>query len=138
MSLHVYFRSYIFFLYAHSTTDSKFAELNIFFFFSSSQECISFENMLDDQQDDSMSATVVGQIMGSSNLYDELNINLDNFPPECNVDEVIKHEVSLGGCLDFNNFNPPIQPQPSVTTTQTLASVNHDQSSFASGHHWVH
>uniref|UniRef100_A0A2S2R6V5 Forkhead box protein O n=1 Tax=Sipha flava TaxID=143950 RepID=A0A2S2R6V5_9HEMI len=103
------------------------------------QECISFENMLDDQQDDNMSATVVGQIMGSSHLsYDELNINLDNFPPECNVDEVIKHEVSLGGCLDFNNFNPPIQPQPSVTTTQTLASVSHDQSSFTSGHHWVH
>lgn len=104
------------------------------------QECISFDNMLNDQQDDNMSATVVGQIMGSSHLsFDELNINLDKFPPvECNVDEVISHEVSLGGCLDFNNFNPPAQPQPSVATTQTLASVSHDQSSFTSGHHWVH
>ncbi|KAL5243485.1 hypothetical protein ACI65C_010895 [Semiaphis heraclei] len=104
------------------------------------QECISFDNMLNDQQDDNMSATVVGQIMGSSHLsFDELNINLDKFPPvECNVDEVISHEVSLGGCLDFNNFNPPVQQQPSVSTTQTLSSVSHDQSSFTSGQHWVH
>lgn len=98
--------------------------------------------MLNEQQDDNMPATVVGQIMGSSHLsFDELNINLDKFPPvECNVDEVIKHEVSMGGCLDFNNFNPPAQPQPSVSTAQTLASVSHDQSPFnsAAGHHWVH
>lgn len=62
---------------------------------------------------------VVGQI-SSSHLppFDDFNINFDNkYPPvECNVDEVLKHEVSLGGCLDFN-FNPPPQAQPSVATT---------------------
>lgn len=75
--------------------------------------------MLNDQLDDTMPTnTVVGQIMGSSN-FDDININFDaKFPPvECNVDEVLKHEVSLGGFLDFNNFNPPAPQQPSVATT---------------------
>ncbi|VVC45982.1 Fork head domain conserved site 2,Fork head domain,Winged helix-turn-helix DNA-binding domain [Cinara cedri] len=108
------------------------------------QECITFdENILNnDQPDDSMSATVIGQIMGSSHSpFDEvININMDKFTPiECNVEEVIKHEFNLEGCLgDFNNFNPPAQPQPSASTAQTLATVSHDQSQFNSGHQWVH
>ncbi|XP_050423394.1 forkhead box protein O isoform X1 [Adelges cooleyi] len=99
-----------------------------------------YSDYIDNQPDDNMPATVVGQIMGTSHLsLDDLSINLDKFTPvECNVDEVLNHEVSLGGCLDFNNFNPPAQPQPTVATTQTLASVSHDQSPFTSGHHWVH
>lgn len=87
------------------------------------QECLSsYENLLSEQLDDNMpaAATVVGQIMSASHFqFDDLNINLDNkFPPvECNVDEVLNHEVSLGGNLDFTNFNPPAPPQPSVATT---------------------
>lgn len=93
--------------------------------------------MLSNQQED-MSATVVGQIMGTSHLQFD-DINLDKYPPvECNVDEVIKHEASLGGCLDFNNYSPPVQQQPTVATTQTLASVSHEQSQFTSGRNWVH
>lgn len=71
--------------------------------------------------------------------FDE--ITMDNqFPPvECDVQEVIEHEVSMGGgILDFPNNFPSTQQQANIATTQTLASVGHDQSSFTSGHHWVH
>ncbi|XP_041971090.1 forkhead box protein O isoform X2 [Aricia agestis] len=47
--------------------------------------------------------TVMGQIMGALNtgLAEDLNIeSLGQF--DCNVDEVIKHELSMDGTLDFN------------------------------------
>ncbi|GBP56948.1 Forkhead box protein O [Eumeta japonica] len=47
--------------------------------------------------------TVMGQIMGALNtgLSEDLNLNLEH-SFDCNVDEVIKHELSMDGSLDFN------------------------------------
>ncbi|XP_049870139.1 forkhead box protein O isoform X2 [Pectinophora gossypiella] len=48
--------------------------------------------------------TVMGQIMGALNtgLADDLNIETLDHGFDCNVDEVIKHELSMDGTLDFN------------------------------------
>ena len=50
--------------------------------------------------------TMMGQLMGAlSNptLMDDLNLNIETLHGfDCNVDEVIKHELSLDGTLDFN------------------------------------
>lgn len=51
---------------------------------------------------------MMGQLMGalnnSSTVLDDLNLNIETFPGgfDCNVDEVIKHELSMDGSLDFN------------------------------------
>ncbi|KAJ0178705.1 hypothetical protein K1T71_005480 [Dendrolimus kikuchii] len=48
--------------------------------------------------------TVMGQIMGALNtgLAEDLNIESLEHGFDCNVDEVIKHELSMDGSLDFN------------------------------------
>lgn len=98
-------------------------------------------------------------------LLDDLNINIEPFPNdfECNVDEVIRHELSIGGSLDFNfttgNVNVVTTTQnPSTTQTPPTAAAaaaaaaaataaaaaatttttnNHGQPSF-NDHSWVH
>ncbi|XP_032687552.1 forkhead box protein O isoform X2 [Odontomachus brunneus] len=52
-------------------------------------------------------STMMGQLMGALNhsaLLDDLNINIESMHGgfDCNVEEVIKHELSMGGTLDFN------------------------------------
>ncbi|XP_048514912.1 forkhead box protein O isoform X2 [Athalia rosae] len=52
-------------------------------------------------------STMMGQLMGALNhatLLDDLNINIESLDGgfDCNVDEVIKHELSMDGTLDFN------------------------------------
>ncbi|XP_070151767.1 forkhead box protein O isoform X1 [Polyergus mexicanus] len=52
-------------------------------------------------------STMMGQLMGALNhsaLLDDLNINIEAMHGgfDCNVEEVIKHELSMGGTLDFN------------------------------------
>lgn len=49
----------------------------------------------------------MGQLMGALNsgtILDDLNINIESLQGgfDCNVDEVIKHELSMEGSLDFN------------------------------------
>ncbi|VVC87471.1 unnamed protein product [Leptidea sinapis] len=48
--------------------------------------------------------TVMGQIMGALNtgLAEDINIEALEHSFDCNVDEVIKHELSMDGSLDFN------------------------------------
>ncbi|CAB3239408.1 unnamed protein product [Arctia plantaginis] len=48
--------------------------------------------------------TVMGQLMGALNtgLAEDLNIETLDHGFDCNVDEVIKHELSMEGTLDFN------------------------------------
>ncbi|XP_022130763.2 forkhead box protein O isoform X1 [Pieris rapae] len=48
--------------------------------------------------------TVMGQIMGALNtgLAEDINIESLEHSFDCNVDEVIKHELSMDGSLDFN------------------------------------
>ncbi|KPJ05621.1 Forkhead box protein O [Papilio xuthus] len=52
--------------------------------------------------------TVMGQIMGALNagLSEDLNIEALEHEFDCNVDEVIKHELSMEGTLDFNFPQP--------------------------------
>jgi forkhead box protein O3 len=50
---------------------------------------------------------MMGQLMGALNnstLLDDLNLNIETLHGgfDCNVDEVIKHELSMDGSLDFN------------------------------------
>lgn len=50
---------------------------------------------------------MMGQLMGALNnstVLDDLNLNIETFHGgfDCNVDEVIKHELSMDGSLDFN------------------------------------
>ncbi|XP_066583065.1 forkhead box protein O isoform X2 [Prorops nasuta] len=51
-------------------------------------------------------STMMGQLMGALNnsaLLDDLNINIETLHGfDCNVEEVIKHELSMDGTLDFN------------------------------------
>ncbi|XP_046667967.1 forkhead box protein O isoform X2 [Homalodisca vitripennis] len=52
-------------------------------------------------------ATMMGQLMGALNhptLLDDLNLNIETIPGgfDCNVEEVIRHELSMDGNLDFN------------------------------------
>lgn len=52
-------------------------------------------------------STMMGQLMGALNnsaVLDDLNLNIETFHGgfDCNVDEVIKHELSMDGSLDFN------------------------------------
>lgn len=76
-------------------------------------------------------ATMMGQLMGALNpaMLDDLNINIETLPLhggfDCNVEEVIKHELSLDGTLDFN-FS-----QQQASTSQA------DQQPY-SGQSWVH
>lgn len=84
----------------------------------------------------------------SLNLLDDLNINIETIQGdfECNVDEVIRHELSIGGSLDFNFTggaitaaqNPPNSaPTSAAAAAATSAASNHGQPSF-NGHSWVH
>lgn len=50
---------------------------------------------------------MMGQLMGALNnstILDDLNINIESLHGgfDCNVEEVIKHELSMDGTLDFN------------------------------------
>ncbi|KZC06655.1 Forkhead box protein O [Dufourea novaeangliae] len=52
-------------------------------------------------------STMMGQLMGALNnstILDDLNINIESLHGgfDCNVEEVIKHELSMDGTLDFN------------------------------------
>uniref|UniRef100_A0A182NCD4 Fork-head domain-containing protein n=1 Tax=Anopheles dirus TaxID=7168 RepID=A0A182NCD4_9DIPT len=59
-------------------------------------------------QQDPTPQTLMGQVMEALNSQtniDDININVESFP--C-VDEVLKHELSLEGSLDFSNLPLPI------------------------------
>lgn len=91
------------------------------------------------QPSQSTPSTMMGQLMGALNnstILDDLNINIESFQGgfDCNVDEVIKHELSMEGSLDFNftgthqsigsqqdghavAANPPASAPPAYSTT---------------------
>ncbi|KAK7604064.1 hypothetical protein V9T40_004337 [Parthenolecanium corni] len=98
-----------------------------------------------------------GSLMDQSlNLLDDLNINIESFDNdfECNVDEVIRHELSIGGSLDFNfsatGANGVLTSTPSsqtssaaaaaaaaTTAAAAAASSNRGQASY-NDRSWVH
>lgn len=92
----------------------------------------------------------------SLSLLDDLNINIESFQNdfECNVDEVIRHELSIGGSLDFNfsgtGANGVLTSMPSSQTSSAAAAAaaattaaaaaatsNRGQASY-NDHSWVH
>lgn len=89
---------------------------------------------------------MMGQLMGALNpvsMLDEVNINIETLPLhggfDCNVDEVIKHELSLDGTLDFN-FTGGGGGGGSEAAS-VLSSAGQTQETAAqpfSGHSWVH
>ncbi|KAJ8727544.1 hypothetical protein PYW07_001663 [Mythimna separata] len=93
--------------------------------------------------------TVMGQIMGALNtgLAEDLNIETLEHGFDCNVDEVIKHELSMEGTLDFNfpqqhsamaaeaesQFAAPAPPVPT-----TLSGGNGPRTPYSVAPSWVH
>ncbi|XP_034952403.1 forkhead box protein O [Chelonus insularis] len=68
-------------------------------------------------------SAMMGELMGALNntaLLDDLNINIEGLHGgfDCNVDEVIKHELSLDGTLDFN-FQQGIIDSSSIQVSNT-------------------
>lgn len=114
-------------------------------------------------------STMMGQLMGALNdstVLDDLTLNIESFQGgfNCNVDEVIKHELSMDGSLDFNFSHNQVcdrresTPQPpsrvtetfpclqtSLSTGPTVSDSNSSQNAnnysttvSATGHSWVH
>lgn len=91
-------------------------------------------------------STMMGQLMGALNnstLLDDLNINIESLQGgfDCNVDEVIKHELSMEGSLDFNftgHQNIPQQQDTHTVTTNTQSSAPPAYSTTATAPSWVH
>lgn len=93
--------------------------------------------------------TVMGQIMGALNtgLAEDLNIEALEHGFDCNVDEVINHELSMDGSLDFNfpqqhsgmaaeaesQFAAPAPPVPS-----TLSGGGAPRTPYSVAPSWVH
>lgn len=74
-----------------------------------------------------MPSTMMGQLMGALNhgaILDDLNINIESLQGgfDCNVDEVIKHELSMEGSLDFNFSGAHQTINPQQETTHSVVS----------------
>lgn len=94
-------------------------------------------------------STMMGQLMGAlnnSSLLDDLNIETFVAPPggfDCNVDEVIKHELSMEGSLDFNfsNGHQTMNQQQELHSVVTNAQTGPPPPSYSSSvtaPSWVH
>lgn len=70
--------------------------------------------------------------MNSNALPNDLEFDSLQGGLECDVDQVIKHELSVEGELDFN-FEPPMHPPPAASTPSTTSIGN-----AAPTHSWVH
>uniref|UniRef100_A0AAU7YTS5 Forkhead box protein O n=1 Tax=Cacopsylla chinensis TaxID=471117 RepID=A0AAU7YTS5_9HEMI len=88
-------------------------------------------------------ATLVGQVLstlnGNNAIDDFLSIDSLQGNFECNVDEVIRHEISLEGDLDFNF--PPSNSSPMMTSSASSQPyTTNEPQVFTSnaGQSWVH
>lgn len=75
-------------------------------------------------------STMMGQLMGALNngtVLDDLNINVESFQGgfDCNVEELIKHELSMEGSLDFNFPNQ----QQNGPQSETISGLTNSQPS---------
>ncbi|XP_026755447.1 forkhead box protein O isoform X2 [Galleria mellonella] len=93
--------------------------------------------------------TVMGQIMGAlhAGLAEDINIESLEHGFDCNVDEVIKHELSMDGSLDFNFSQQQttmaaeaesqfVAPAPPVPTT--LSGGGAPRTPYSVAPSWVH
>lgn len=90
-------------------------------------------SMMTSSQNYNTPQTLMGQFMEALNNQtniDDININLESFPGglECNVDEVIKHELSMEGSLDFNF---PMSNHSTYTPTNSSNSQDSTISAIA-------
>ncbi|CAH0552475.1 unnamed protein product [Brassicogethes aeneus] len=79
---------------------------------------------MNQQHNQGTPSTMMGQLMGalnSSTILDDLNINVESFQGgfDCNVEELIKHELNMEGNLDFNFSN---QQQNITQQTENAAA----------------
>lgn len=99
------------------------------------------------QSTQSTPSTMMGQLMGALNnsaILDDLNINIESFQGgfDCNVDEVIKHELSMEGSLDFNftgSHHPSmVVSQPDVRPVVGSNNQTSAPPSYSTTPSWVH
>lgn len=94
-------------------------------------------------------STMMGQLMGalnSSTLLDDLNINVESLQGgfDCNVEELIKHELSMEGSLDFNfpsqqqNVVPQQESHTHTGITNSQPSAPPAYSTTVTTPSWVH
>ncbi|XP_047001363.1 forkhead box protein O [Schistocerca americana] len=99
-------------------------------------------------------STMMGQLMGALNnstLLDDLNLNIETLHGgfDCNVDEVIKHELSMDGSLDFNfsqhHHHHHHQSMVAGGAAMSASDAVHQQHTapqgaapYATGPSWVH
>ncbi|XP_018318458.1 forkhead box protein O isoform X2 [Agrilus planipennis] len=92
-------------------------------------------------------STMMGQLMGALNssaalTIDDLNINIESLPGgfDCNIDEVIKHELSMEGSLDFNFANTSGGASTGGVGTQpgSGALIGHHHHHVVGHHHHHH
>lgn len=75
-------------------------------------------------------STMMGQLMGALNnstILDDLNINVESLQGgfDCDIEELIKHELNMEGNLDFNFPNQQQNGQQQQTNeTHTVISSN--------------
>lgn len=82
---------------------------------------------------------VMGHLLSLNNpLPNDLDFNFDSLQGglECDVDQVIRHELSVDGSLDFN-FDPALHHNTAVSTSGSV-SHNPSMASAASSRSWVH
>ncbi|XP_018574885.1 forkhead box protein O isoform X2 [Anoplophora glabripennis] len=89
--------------------------------------------------------TLMGQILGAlnnSSMLDDISVESLQGGFECNVDEVIKHELKMDGSLDFNFPNqqqegmPPAEARSDISNSQTSAPPSYSAAVTAPS--WVH
>lgn len=96
-------------------------------------------------------STMMGQLMGALNnstILDDLNINVESLQGgfDCNVEELIKHELNMDGSLDFNFANqqqsmPATQPTENthqMMTNSQPPSAPPSYSATVTTPSWVH
>lgn len=96
-------------------------------------------------------STMMGQMMAALNnsaILDDLNINVESLQGgfDCNVEELINHELNMGGSLDFNFPNqqhgiPAVgsaQSEPHTGNTGSQPSAPPTYSTAVTTPSWVH
>ncbi|XP_060526261.1 forkhead box protein O isoform X4 [Cylas formicarius] len=88
-------------------------------------------------------STMMGQFIGALNSNDDLNINVDTFQGgfDCNVEEIIRNELTMEGSLDFNftgqHQGMAQQAADTTITSQTAPPPAYSQTVVTTPS-WVH
>ncbi|KAL1512876.1 hypothetical protein ABEB36_002388 [Hypothenemus hampei] len=88
-------------------------------------------------------STMMGQYIGALNVSEDLNIHVDSLPGEfdCNVEDIIQHELNAEGCLDFNFTGQPqamVQQAGEASIANTQAPPPAYSQAVVTSPSWVH